>query len=228
MRKISLIIPVFNDNEELLKLLHHFQNVTNIEYIEIIIVSADLHNELTGRVDSKIKILHSKIACRAIQLNSGAAEATGEILYFVHADTLPPISLVKDINDAVEAGQLMGGYRLKFNPNSILLNINSFFTRFSTKFSGGGDQTLYITKELFNKYEGYDERYCIMEDFELVHRLKPVHGYHIIPKNVIVSSRKYLYNNYLRVNFANYQAFKMYRRKVAPEIIKEYYYASLH
>ncbi|KEO74097.1 glycosyltransferase [Anditalea andensis] len=227
MREISLIIPVYRDKEALIKLLMHLRNAAYNEHLDIIVVQADESFDFSQKAALKLKVLNSHKASRALQMNLGAAEARGEILYFVHADALPPLSLVEDINLAIDKGYLMGGYRLKFDPNAILLNLNAYMSRFQTFYSGGGDQTLYIPKKVFSEHGGYDNNFCIMEDFEFVHRLKKKYGYYIIPKEVIVSSRKYRCNNYFLVNYTNYRVFQMYKKGIASEIIKAYYYAAL-
>ncbi len=186
--------------------------------------SAESINDI---VPAAVKLLKTSHASRAVQLNAGARMATGDLLYFLHADCLPPLTLVKDINNAIDAGHLVGCYRLKLKPGNWLLNINSFLSRFRTMFSGGGDQSLYLPKMVFEETGGYNEDYCVMEDFELVHRLIPLYGYHILPKNILVSSRKYSYNGYFKVNLANYLTFRLYRNKVQPKIIQEHYYAML-
>jgi len=228
MRNISMIIPVYQDKDALKKLLLHLKNADDKEYLEIIVVQADGSYGHVGNEGLKLKLMYADEPCRASQMNLGASEARGEILFFVHADALPPLSLVADIDHAIEKGHLMGGYRLKFDSNALLLNINAYISRFQNMYSGGGDQTLYIPKTIFINNGGYNPSYCIMEDFELVRRLEKEFGYYIIPKEVEVSARKYRYNSYFPVNYTNFQAFRMYKKGIASEVIKEYYYSSLN
>lgn len=100
-------------------------------------------------------------------------------------------------------------------------------TRYLTLFSGGGDQSLYISRDLFHEEKGYDEKYSIMEDFELVKRLRPKSGYHIIPKNIEASSRKYARNNYFKVNLANLKAFWLFHKGEDPDVIRHKYHGWL-
>lgn len=228
MLKLSVVIPVYHDKDALLLLLAKLSRADNQEHFEVIVVQADKMDDLSSIEGINIRLINAKAPCRAEQFNLGASNAVNEILYFVHADSIPPSSFVKDINRALDAGHLVGGYRLKFSPGIFMLKLNAFITRFSSGFSGGGDQTLFLPKELFEEVGGFKEDYCIMEDFELVHRLIPIHGYHVMAKEVTISSRKYKHNSYLRVSFANYMAFKLYRNKVSPSIIKERYYGYLN
>jgi len=83
-------------------------------------------------------------------------------------------------------------------------------TRFDRIMCRGGDQTLYITKSLFNRLGGYRDDFIIMEDYDLIERIQNNASFKIIPKNVIVSARKYEQNNYLKVQAANFVVFMMY------------------
>ena len=77
------------------------------------------------------------------------------------------------------------------------------------------------------KLGGYDEYYCVMEDFDLIARAKEITDYYIIPKDVIVSARKYTGNNYMKVQLTNLKAFKMYNKGVEPRRIRKYYKEAL-
>ncbi len=63
-------------------------------------------------------------------LDAGAREATGEILYFLHADTFPPESFASQIIEAVTADKASGCFRLRFDHPHWFLKMNAWFTRF--------------------------------------------------------------------------------------------------
>ncbi len=227
MQKVSVIIPVYNDAEALQTLLKHLEAADMQEFLEIIVADGGSAEDVAAFLPPRVKLVKTAKASRAVQLNAGAKVATGQLLHFVHADCLPPLTLVADINQAVAAGNWVGCYRLKLHPGNWLLAINSYFSRFVTAFSGGGDQTLYLPRKVFDAIGGFNESFCIMEDFELVHRLMPLYGYHVLPKNVLVSSRKYRHTSYLKVNLANYRSFRLYWKRVPPPQIRERYYSWL-
>ena len=169
------------------------------------------------------KVLKSKICSRACQMNLGAKEASGEILYFVHADARVLDSFFEDIMEAVESGVPAGCFAYSFDSDSWLLKVNSWFTQFNGVLSGGGDQTLFVKREVFEALGGFDEYYCIMEDFELVKRLKKKYGFYVIPKKITVSARKYETNSWLRVQVANLIVFVLFFCKTPPVKLKELY-----
>ncbi|MEO9477736.1 MAG: TIGR04283 family arsenosugar biosynthesis glycosyltransferase [Cyclobacteriaceae bacterium] len=226
--KISVVIPTLNEQSNISRSLKFFANHERRDLIEVIVVDGGSKDGTVEEITTYdgVILLKSKIACRAVQMNLGAARATHDILYFVHADVILPDTFFDDIMKAVKTYKV-GGYRYQFDSDKILLKFNAFCTRFPMAWCGGGDQTLFITNELFQALNGFDERYCVMEDFDLVRRSKRFAKYHIIPKNVMVSARKYDGNGYFKVQIANLKAFKMFRRGIDPREIRAYYKEAL-
>lgn len=221
---VSVIIPVLDEEKRIGVLLDHLRKIKGQNAFEVIVVDGGSTHALSAEKWPWVRYIQSNRG-RAIQMNAGAGMALGDLLYFVHADVLPPPTFYDDIIEAVKAGFPIGCFRTKLVPESFLTNINSYFSRFNGRFCGGGDQTLYITKKVFEKEDGFNEDFCIMEDFEFVRRLKPKYEFHIIQKDVIVSARKYQVNSYWKVNLANYRAFRMFEKRVEPAVIRKAYYS---
>jgi hypothetical protein len=150
-------------------------------------------------------------------MNCGANLAKGEILYFVHADTQIHTDYITDIQQAIIDGYHLGCYRYKFDSTHLLLKINAFFTRFPFIWCRGGDQTLFIQKKDFIKLGCFRYDFQIMEEYEFILRANKSLIFKIIPKNVIVSARKYKTNSYLRVQKANFILMRMFLRGKASQ-----------
>lgn len=223
--KISVIIPTLNEAENIKRLLVHLYKYGGKDLHEII-VSDGGSDDNTIKAASSIgaTIVCSEIRGRAFQMNAGAKVATGDILYFVHADAIPPVEFVAEIQNAVSQNKKAGCFRFRYDSDRKLLAINSYFTRFNGVLSGGGDQSLYIKKNLFDELEGFDKSHIIMEDYELVNRIrKRGIKFHVIPKAIIVSARKYNNYSYLRVKFSNLLVFSLYKMGVKPEKLSGLY-----
>jgi len=209
---ISVIIPVHNEAAHLPKLIQHIDKYGRQLVSEIIVCDG---NSTDGSVavaqQAGATVLQCNNKSRAIQMNRGAKLAKGNILYFVHADTLPPKHFDTAIASAVKQGFDVGRCRTKFMSNSVLLKLNAFFTRFDIFSCYGGDQTLFITKELFNNIGGFDETKAIMEDYDITERARKHGRYTILKMNAEVSARKYNNNSWLKVQRANYTAVKLYK-----------------
>jgi len=209
---ISIIIPTYNEAESISHLINYLRKNTAPSVAEIIVSdggSADNTLQIAQQAGAKAVLSPKK--GRAAQMNYGASMATGNILYFIHADTLPPTTFANDIEQAVTEGYGLGRYRTKFNSNKSILKINAFFTRFDWFICYGGDQTLFITKELFTQAGGFNGDMLIMEDYEIVVRARQKTKYKIFAKAALISARKYETNSWLTVQLANRKIVKMYK-----------------
>ncbi len=209
---VSIIIPVLNEAPLIERLLYRLLEGGAEHITDLIVVdggSTDGTQQLAQRAGAQL--LHAPQRGRAKQMNYGVAHSTGELLYFVHGDTLPPKSYMQDVLQAVQEGFPIGGFRFKLDSPNPLLRINSWMTRFDFLWCRGGDQTLFVTRQLFHELGGYNPDFLIMEEYDLMIRARKNHPFKIIQKDVLVSARKYERNGYLRVQMANLVAFSMFR-----------------
>src|SRR6056300_1114502 len=166
MNKISIIIPILNEAEFIAKLLQHIKdNSTQNHIADIIVVDGGSTDDSTQIVSSfkNVTLLNSEKG-RAKQMNFGAKHATGNILYFLHADSFPPKHFDQLIINEVQKGNKAGCFRMQFDSTHWWLKLASWFTQFNWRACRGGDQSQFITKKLFNEIDGYDEQYLIYED----------------------------------------------------------------
>lgn len=219
---LSIIIPTYCEAENIGALLHYLR--LHSPQSELIVVDANSHDDTAALAAAGgARVIISKLPGRARQMNLGAAHATHETLYFVHADTLPPKRFEPAIAEALARGVQMGCFRYRFQSDSWILRINSWFTRFYFMWCQGGDKTFFIQKSDFHALGAYDEQYVVMEEYDFLRRALPLLKYEILPENALVSARKYRNNSWLRVQLANALAFYMFNRNEAPEKIKAVY-----
>jgi rSAM/selenodomain-associated transferase 2 len=221
---ISIIIPTLNEAAGIGRLISFLVEHNNNHVKEIIIADAgSLDDTISIAAKAGAKTVRSPKKGRAAQMNYGAGFATGDILYFIHADSFPPESYTKDIINAIGEGFSSGRYRTTFDSRKFILKINAFFTRFDWFICYGGDQTFFITRDLFKKIGGYNDSMLIMEDYEIVKRAKRAGRYKIFSKPALVSARKYDTNSWLAVQLANRKIVKMYKQGVSQEeMVRKY------
>ena len=207
MSKISVIIPILNEAETIENLLNHLIENSSKEYIaEIIVVdggstdgSMDIVSgpaqsrpiNLSSALEKTAITVINSLKGRAKQMNKGSEMATGDILYFLHADSFPPKNFDEHIINEVEKGHLAGCFRLQFNHQHWWLRLASWLTQFSWRACRGGDQSQFITKKLFNEIGCFDERYVIYEDNILINELYKRKQFKVINKKLITSARRY-------------------------------------
>jgi len=124
---------------------------------------------------------------------------------------------------AIGEGYPSGCYRYVFDSDNVMLKVNGYCTRFDRLMCRGGDQTLFITASAFKMLQGYNEHFTIMEDYDFLIRLRKKYRFKIIPKNIVVSARKYETNSWLRVQFANLIVFSMFFLGKHPETMRAVY-----
>ncbi len=214
--KISIVIPTYNEAQHIEKLVHHLLKYKGDTAIEIVVADGGSYDEtFYNAKQAGASAVLSTEKGRAVQMNYGASIATGDVLYFVHADSFPPASFAQDILQAVSCGYDLGRYQTKFNSKSIILKANAFFTRFDLFMCYGGDQTLFITKKLFTTLNGFNSNMRIMEEYDLVARARQQARYKIFSAKTLISARKYETNSWWQVQKANYTIIQMFKRGVS-------------
>ena len=225
---VSIIIPTYNEAAGIGALMHHLRQAGTATdaAVEIIVADSpgtDATAALARQAGARV------VACprkgRAAQLNQGAQQATGSILYFLHADSLPPVDFLTDIRGAVTAGYGCGCFRLAFDTPHWFLRAHAWFTRFDVEVARFGDQSLFVQRTIFEQAGGYREDLLLMEDQEITRRLKRLTRLRVLPGPIITSARKYRENGVFRLQAAFYLLMGLYYVGVAQPILLRIYRA---
>lgn len=210
---ISILIPTFNEEGFIVQTIERLKALDTKNLISEIIVadgnSTDDTQKLAQQAGAKVLICPKK--GRAAQMNFAADTASGSILYFIHADTLPPENFANDIVNAVNGGFDAGSFRLIFDCDHWFLKANAWFTRFNVDAVRFGDQSLFVTKAAFAIATGFSESLIVMEDQHLIKKLKKQVKFKLIQKAVVTSARKYLENGVYRTQGVFFLIFLMYK-----------------
>ena len=232
MTAISIIIPTYNEQANIAACLQAIRSAAGADVVEIIIADSPNSTDNLEEIAESYDVTYFKTqkAGRNFQQNEGAKLALSDILYFVHADTLVHPEFVNDVTSYIASGADMGCYRYVFDKyRNPLMYINTFFTRMPMLWCRGGDQTLFIKKEVFKALNGFCEKHIIMEEYDLLRRGIPKYTFKIIPKNVVVSARKYAKNGYFRVQVANLKVMQRWlKHESEPEELYQLYKSLLN
>jgi rSAM/selenodomain-associated transferase 2 len=210
---LSIIIPTYNEAKIIGQTIQFLQNNLAGKNIEIIVSDGGSDDETVSLVQNLgIKAVLSPVKGRAGQMNHGVQNATGDVYFFLHADSAPATTFYDDIMSSIKKGYDCGSFRTQFDSSSLLLKVNAYFTRFNYLFFRGGDQGVFVTKKLWNQIGGYKEDMVIMEDYDYIARLWKEGVFKLIPKATLISARKYDENSWLTVQLANLQIVRMYKK----------------
>lgn len=211
--QLSIIIPAYNEALNIEQLVTYLIKHSEQSATEIIVVDGgSSDNTIEFAKNAGAIVIISPHKGRAAQMHYGVSISKGSVLYFVHADTYPPTSFASDIRDAVNNGFSIGRYRTKFDSHKWYLKINAWFTRFDWFMCMGGDQTLFITKDLYQKSGGFNTEMMIMEEYEFAKRARENVRYKIFSQTTLVSARKYDTNSWWKVQMANRKIVRMYKK----------------
>ncbi|MCX8030129.1 MAG: TIGR04283 family arsenosugar biosynthesis glycosyltransferase [Thermodesulfovibrionales bacterium] len=187
--KITVIIPVFNEKENIISCI---ENVKRINPLEILVVdggSSDNTCELAKNHGAKV--ISSKKG-RGIQLAEGAKEAKGDLLLFIHADARLPKNLINgDLTKVFNDGYIGGFFRLRFDSDSLSIRIVETFANLrSSLFSlPYGDQAIFVSKKTYEEIGGFKE-YPFLEDLDFALRARRLGRLKGLDMPVTVSSRR--------------------------------------
>lgn len=210
---ISVIIPVYNEESQIVSTIQRIrqQDIGGL-VAEIIVCDAGSQDQtLALAASTGAKVLCSPKKGRAAQMNFGAANAALDILYFLHADTVPPAGFSTDIVQAIKNGAGAGCFTLAFDHHHWYLEMLAWFTRFDIDAFRYGDQSLFIKADIFKANNGFREDHIVMEDQDLVKRVRRAAAFKIIPKPVITSARKYLQNGIFKTQNIFFLIYFMYK-----------------
>ena len=220
--RISIIIPTLNEAENIKEAIATTQLNTNIEVIVVDGGSDDVTVAIAQCLG--VKVISSSSG-RALQMNRGAVAATGEILLFLHADTCLPTGFDDMVRTALQQpGTVAGAFKLRIDASLLSLrwvewgiNVRSHFYQMPY-----GDQAIFLTKAVFHQIGGFPEL-PIMEDFELMRRLKRIGRIIIIPTPVVTSARRWLQKGVFKTTLLNQIVIIAYLLGVSPERICRWY-----
>lgn len=207
---ISIIIPVYNEADQIVKTIVRTRQASTEHLSEIIVVDGGSEDDTVAAAKAEgVKVIKCPKG-RARQMNCGAKAAKGDILYFLHADTIPPQNFTTHIINACQNRALSGCFRLAFDYDHWFLKVHSWFTRFDVNAIRFGDQSLFVVSDVFKESGGFREDLFIMEDQEIIHRLKKYGKFKVINEPVITSARKYTDNGVYRMQGIFYRIWALY------------------
>ena len=220
---ISIIIPALNEAESLGNNLPRL--VSTHRGLEVIVVDGGSIDKTVDTAKSLgAKVLHSAPG-KAVQMNAGAEAALGHILLFLHADTaLPPGFTDQVLHVLDRPGVVAGAFRLAIDGRGPGLRVIEWLANFRSRFLQlpYGDQGIFMTAAMFSSVGGFPAL-PIMEDFELIRRLKQRGRIKILPLAATTSPRRWKKLGVLRTTAINQAIIIGYLLGMDPQKLADWY-----
>lgn len=221
--EISIVIPTLNEADSIAATLDALESLG--EDIEIIIVDGG-SDDATVSIAEKypVKILRSERG-RGRQLQIGGDAAAGEILWFVHADTIVSPNAIFEMKRALQNKHFVGGnFTIRFDGNRFAAKFLTWLYPKLNLFNLiYGDSAIFVRREVYEKIGGF-KLFPIFEDLDFVERLKKAGGIVTLPVVVVTSSRRFE-NQSFSLTFLRWTILQMlYWLGIKPETLMKIYF----
>ena len=200
---VSVVIPVVADNEALARLLDRLRGF-DVPPDEIVVVD--------GGSSAGCRSLARRFRCvyvgtrpgRGHQLHAGALRASGDVLWFLHADTAPPADGMRLISTHYVAGAVGGFFCFRFAGTdtwykSLLAGLINLRTRFGMPY---GDQGLFVTRVAYDAVGGFADT-PLFEEVPLVRSLRRRGAFTRVAADIRVSPRRWERDGWFRRTLGN-------------------------
>jgi len=226
---ISIVIPALNEAPNLEGLLPDLAG--RFPEAEIVLVDGG-STDATAAVALRfpqIRLLASPRG-RARQMNAGARAARGDVLLFLHADTLLPEGALAAVEAAAsDPGVVAGRFDVRFDNPRPVFRMIAWFMNQRSRWSGisTGDQAIFVCLEPFRALAGYPDM-PLMEDVELCRRLKRRGQMAPLRLSVTTSARKWEREGAVRTILLMWALRLLYLAGVPPARLHRWYYRRQH
>jgi len=218
--KISIIIPTLNEEILIEKTLQSILKQDG--NYEVYVVDGGSTDNTVTIAKRYAHVINTKRG-RAIQMNAGAKLCSGDILLFLHSDTLLPDNAFREIRKRMRDNTVAGGsFYITFDTDHFILRGISFITRFNFRLFHFGDQGIFVRKSVFQTLQGYKD-IQIMEDYDFYKRLKGQGKVILLRMPVLSSARRFIRKGVIRQLLINKFVVLAYWAGVNIQTIKRFY-----
>jgi rSAM/selenodomain-associated transferase 2 len=219
--KFSVIIPTLNEAAFIEPTIQRIRDLNGSA--QIIIAdggSSDETVQLCQKAESEV--VCSQLG-RGSQCNAGADKASGDILLFLHADTLLPENTFELLCDYFSNEQInIGTFRLSFDSPNPILRFYCAFTKFDSIFTRFGDQCIVVRKSFFYEIGGFPD-WPLFEDVHLLRLARLRTSVISFPSPVITSARRFKRRGIIRTQIFNGFLLLLYLFGVSPVLLANWY-----
>jgi len=190
--KLSIIIPALNEADIIESTLIQLQDLRACHH-EVIVVDGGSHdNTIELATPLTDKIIQAGEG-RARQMNAGVSQATGDVYWFLHSDTIIPRDADKLIQLSLTKNKQWGRFNIRLSGKNIIFRVIEFMMNVRSCMTGiaTGDQGIFVKHAAFTKISGY-KSISLMEDIDISSRLLAMFGRPAcIKSRLITSSRRW-------------------------------------
>jgi len=201
--RVSVVVPAYRDNDALLALLPSLHKLLR-EQDEIVVVDGDNDAVCRELCDEHVATYINSEPCRGLQLDTGARAANGDILWFLHADSVPHEDSLPAIHSQIAAGANGGYFRFRFTGperwyKSFLERAINWRSRNGIPY---GDQGLFANAQSYRAVGGFAHE-PLFEEVGLVTKLRAQGEFAPVEASIGVSPRRWERDGWVRRTLHN-------------------------
>jgi rSAM/selenodomain-associated transferase 2 len=191
--KYSIIIPTLNEAPIITSTLTRLQTLRPV--VEIIIADGGSTDNTVDLAAAYADQVISSAPGRALQMNAGASQANGDVLIFLHADTLLPEKALDLIKQSISSTSPWGRFDIRLSGRQFMFRVIAQMMNWRSRLTGiaTGDQVIFVSKEAFYAAGQYPE-INLMEDIALCKALNTISTPVCLNAKVTSSSRRWEQN----------------------------------
>ena len=221
--KLSIVLPVLNEAAGITATLRALSPLRARGHEVIVVDGGSADATLALAAAGADRVVQGPRG-RARQMNAGAAIARGDVLLFLHADTVLPDAADAAIQQAVAAGARWGRFDVRITGGQALFPLIAALMNLRSRLSGiaTGDQALFVQRTLFAQLGGYADQ-PLMEDIELSRRLRALSPPACLRQRVQTSGRRWQQRGVWRTVWLMWSLRWRYWRGASPEALARAY-----
>jgi rSAM/selenodomain-associated transferase 2 len=192
MPSLSIIVPVLNEGERIAATLDALAPMRALG-VEVVVVDGGSRDATIQRARLRADKVMSAPRGRATQMNAGAEKATGDILLFLHVDTLLPSDADHVLLNGLErSGRVWGRFDVRIDSKDPLLRTVARMMNLRSRVTGiaTGDQAIFVKRDTFKQVGGFPP-IELMEDIALSKLLKRIGSPLCLRERVVTSARRW-------------------------------------
>ncbi len=224
---VSIIIPALNEEAGIVACVARAIMLGPSEVIVADGGSRDGTQELARRSGARVI---ASLPGRGVQLNAGADAASGETLWFVHADCrLGPLALWEMGRALLDPAVAGGAFELRIDPAPGWLKVLEVTANMRSRLLGTpyGDQAMFVRRAAFEKIGGFPD-WPLMEDIEMARRIRGAGKLVIVPAPATASARRWARGGVARTYVTMAMVKLGYRLGEPPEVLARLYDRGRH
>lgn len=193
---ISIIIPVLNEEKVLTRCSDYYRRLGDEASIVFVDGGSSDH---TITIAQRYGQVVSSALGRGMQKNCGASKSQAKGLLFLHVDSFLDNGALEVVDRALGHGAVGGCFTMRIEDRGLLFRLYEGIVNFRAKNFGvvDGDLGMFVRKDVYDAIGGFDH-FSVMEDIVFSGKLRKVGRLHVLPNEIVVSSRRWHERGFMR------------------------------